>query len=49
MQLWSMHAAQLYLVMTAQGGGDTLNAAATQLNTDGKNAQMACAAAGWHL
>jgi hypothetical protein len=49
MQLWSMHAAQLYLVMTTQGGGDTLNAAATQLNTDGKNAQMACAAAGWHL
>lgn len=46
MQSWSMHAAQLILVMGLHGGGDALNSTATDMNTDGHNAQLACAAAG---
>jgi hypothetical protein len=43
---WAAHAAQLYLLMTVGGGGDALNSTAVDLNNDGRNAQMACAAAG---
>ncbi len=45
MQSWSLNAAKLVLVMGVRGGGDALNSTATQLNTDAKTAQMACAAA----
>ena len=45
MQSWSLNAAKMVLVMGVRGGGDSLNSTATQLNTDAKNAQMACAAA----
>lgn len=43
MQAWSMHAAKLVVIMGLRRGGDSLNAAATQLNIDADNAQMACA------
>ena len=46
MQSWSMTAAKLVLIMGVRGGGDALNSAATDLNTDSHNVQMACAAAG---
>lgn len=43
MQSWSMHATKLLFTMGLRRGGDALNEAATQLNTDAHNAQMACA------
>lgn len=43
MQSWSLHATKLVLIMGLRGGGDSLNAAATQLNADASTAQMACA------
>lgn len=43
MLAWSLHATKLLVVMGLRGGGDSLNASATQLNTDAHNAQMACA------
>lgn len=43
MQSWSLHATKLVLIMGLRGGGDSLNNAATQLNTDANNGQMACA------
>lgn len=46
MQSWSLNAAKLLLVMGVQGGGDTLNSTANDLNTDAHNAQLACAANG---
>lgn len=48
MQSWSLNAAKLVLIMGVRGGGDSLNATATKLNTDARNAQMACAASGMH-
>lgn len=45
MRSWSLSAAKLVLVMGVRGGGDTLNSTATDLNTDAKEAQMACATA----
>lgn len=42
MRTWSLHATKLILIMGLRGGGDSLNAAATDLNTDATNAQMAC-------
>lgn len=45
MQSWSMHATKLLLVMGLRGGGDRLNSAAAQLNTDADNAMLACALA----
>lgn len=44
MQDWSLHATKLVLIMGLHRGGDSLNSAATQLNVDATNAQMACAA-----
>ena len=46
MQTWSMHAAQLVAIMGLQGNGDMLDSSANTLNTDARNVQMACAAAG---
>ena len=46
MQLWSLNAAKLLLTMGVGGGGDALNTAATDLNTESHDVQMACAAAG---
>ncbi len=43
MRSWSLHATKLLLVMGLRGGGDQLNASATQLNTDASDTQMACA------
>jgi hypothetical protein len=47
-QAWSLQATKLLLVMGLRGGGDTLNATATEMNTDARNAQRACAEAGTH-
>ena len=46
MQSWSLRATKLVLIMGLRGGGDSLNATATNLNTDAHDVQMACAAAG---
>ena len=48
MQSWSLHATKLLVIMGLRGGGDSLNAAATELNTDAENTQMACALNGGH-
>lgn len=42
MRSWSLHATKLILIMGLRGGGDSLNSAATDLNTDATNVQMAC-------
>jgi hypothetical protein len=46
MQSWSLNAAKLLVIMGVRGGGDMLNSAANDLNTDAHNTQLACAAAG---
>ena len=46
MQSWSLNATRLILTMGLGGGGDALNSAATDLNNDAHNVQLACAAAG---
>lgn len=46
MTQWSLSAAKLLLVMGVQGGGDTLNSTANDLNTEAHEAQLACAANG---
>jgi hypothetical protein len=46
MQQWSLDAAKLILTMGVRGGGDALNAGATDLNKDARAVQMACVAAG---
>lgn len=43
MRTWSLHATKLLVIMGVRGGGDALNAAADQLNTDAREGQMACA------
>jgi hypothetical protein len=43
MRSWSFRAAKLLLLMGIRGGGDSLNTTAGDMNTDAKNAQMACA------
>ena len=48
MRAWSLHATKLVLIMGLRGGGDSLNSAATDLNTDANNVQMACALNGSH-
>jgi hypothetical protein len=45
-QAYSMGVAKLAVIMLAQGNGDALNQAATEVNQDAHNAQMACAQAG---
>ena len=49
MQAWSLHATKLLVIMGLHGGGDSLNDTANTLNTDARNAQMACAVAGTPL
>jgi hypothetical protein len=46
MRAWSLHAGKLLVIMGLRGGGDSLNSTATELNTDARNVQMSCAAAG---
>src|SRR5271170_1176277 len=41
MTQWSLSAAKLLLVMGVQGGGDTLNSTANDLNTEAHEAQLA--------
>lgn len=48
MQSWSLHATKLIFIMGLRGGGDSLNGAVTQLNTDYSDAQKACAVAMAH-
>lgn len=43
MRAWSLRAAKLLVVMGLRGGGESLNLAATELNADALDAQMACA------
>ncbi|WP_445166322.1 hypothetical protein ACTXG7_21005 [Mycolicibacterium sp. Dal123E01] len=43
MRSWSFRAAKLLIIMGVRGGGDSLNSTAGDMNTDAKNAQMACA------
>ncbi|WP_264003750.1 hypothetical protein [Mycolicibacterium sphagni] len=43
MRSWSIRAAKLLIIMGVRGGGDSLNNTASDMNTDAKNAQMACA------
>ena len=43
MRSWSFRAAKLLIIMGVRGGGDSLNQTAGDMNTDAKNAQMACA------
>ena len=43
MRSWSLGATKLLMIMGLRGGGDALNAAATDLNTDAQGTQMACA------
>lgn len=46
MRSWSWHAAKLALAMGLRADGDTLNNAATDLNTEAEGTQLACADAG---
>lgn len=46
MSSWSTNATRLLALMAVQGGGDALNSAATDLNTDAHNVGLACAANG---
>jgi hypothetical protein len=48
MQSWSVRATKLLVIMGLHAGGDSLNATATDLNTDAQNVQMACALNGGH-
>jgi hypothetical protein len=48
MQSWSVRATKLLLIMGLHAGGDSLNATASDLNTDAQNVQMACALNGGH-
>lgn len=43
MRSWSLGATKLLMIMGLRRGGDALNAAATDLNTDAQGTQMACA------
>jgi hypothetical protein len=43
MRSWSIRSAKLLILMGIRGGGDSLNQTASDMNTDAKNAQMACA------
>lgn len=45
MRSWSLRATKLSLILSLRGGGDSMNSTVTDLNTDGQDAQMACARA----
>ena len=42
---WSLRATKLSLILSLRGGGDSMNATVTDMNTEGHDAQMACALA----
>ncbi|WP_018600093.1 hypothetical protein [Mycobacterium sp. 155] len=46
MRSWSMRATKLLIIMGLHAGGERLNNTATDMNTDARNVQMVCAAAG---
>jgi hypothetical protein len=48
MRAWSMNATKLLLLVAIHANGDALNSAATDLNNNAREAQMACALAGTH-
>ncbi len=48
MTAWSLDATKLLVKMGLHGGGNALDATATELNAEATNAQSACAAAGTH-
>ena len=43
MQSWSVRATKLLVIMGLRGGGDSLDATATDLNAEAEDVQMACA------
>lgn len=43
MQSWSVRATKLLVIMGLRGGGDSLDATATDLNVEAQDVQMACA------
>jgi hypothetical protein len=43
MRAWSLQATKLMVIMGMRGGGDSLNAAANQLNADARDTEIACA------
>ncbi len=45
MRSWSLRATKLSFILSLRGGGDSMNSTVTDLNTDGQDAQMACALA----
>ncbi len=48
MRSWSLRATKLVLLMGLHGGGNSLNTTATYMNSDARDVQFACAAAGTH-
>ncbi|MCB0926565.1 MAG: hypothetical protein U0R77_01810 [Mycolicibacterium insubricum] len=48
MRSWSLRATKLVLLMGLHGGGNSLNTTATNMNSDARDVQFACAAAGTH-
>ena len=48
MRSWSLRATKLSLLLSLRGGGDSMNSTVNDLNTDGHNAQLACATAVMH-
>jgi hypothetical protein len=48
MRSWSLRATKLSFILSLRGGGDSMNSTVTDLNTDGQDAQMACALANMH-
>ncbi|MDT5258527.1 MAG: hypothetical protein QOD10_3607 [Mycobacterium sp.] len=46
MRSWSMNAAKLLVMMGVRANGDAIDAAATDVNSDSRTVQFACAAAG---
>lgn len=45
MRSWSLRATKLSLILSLHGGGDSMNATVNDMNTDGHDAQLACALA----
>jgi len=45
MRSWSLRATKLSFMLSLRSGGDSMNSTVNDLNTDGHNAQLACAVA----
>ena len=45
MRSWSLRATKLSLILSLRGGGDSMNATVADMNSDGQDAQIACALA----